>query len=244
MAFMLTVVPCSHPACTRIARGRAKQVNKGVDSSILLRDVINGNPVESHIPLYSPLIKSIEVRAVISVFPHTVGMLSYQPCFGRTGELCKYARLFSSHHSGGMLGTSGLPMMHRVPCSPLCRRWRQVTTPASVGYFAVDTVVYFARHLFHLFPSGDGGGLHLPGEVKGQACATGAHLLHSQLGSEILPNYRWWWFRKLTLKINLGLADWWLELRMHFQSRRGVCTRTTYVPNMLLEGSYHTVRWV
>lgn len=38
------------------------QVNKGVDSTILLRDVINGNPVEIHVPLYSPLVQSIEVK--------------------------------------------------------------------------------------------------------------------------------------------------------------------------------------
>lgn len=40
---------------------RKWQVNKGIDSTILLRDVINGNSVESHIPLFSPLMESIQV---------------------------------------------------------------------------------------------------------------------------------------------------------------------------------------
>lgn len=40
---------------------RKLQVNKGIDSTILLRDVINGNSVESHIPLFSPLMESIQV---------------------------------------------------------------------------------------------------------------------------------------------------------------------------------------
>lgn len=50
----------SHPNAI-LAFERNVQVNKGVDSSILLRDVVNGTVVESHIPLYSPLVKAIEV---------------------------------------------------------------------------------------------------------------------------------------------------------------------------------------
>lgn len=40
-------------------------------------------------------------------------------------------------------------------------------------------------------PEGDGDGLHLPGQVEGQARQAGPHLLHSRPGSEVLPNY-WW----------------------------------------------------
>ncbi|CAM9160115.1 unnamed protein product [Ascophyllum nodosum] len=45
-----------------------RKVNKGVDSTILLRDVINGNPVETHIPLYSPLVQSIEVLETAFIY--------------------------------------------------------------------------------------------------------------------------------------------------------------------------------
>lgn len=38
---------------------------------------------------------------------------------------------------------------------------------------------------------GDGDGIHLPGEIEGQARQTGPHLLHSRAGPEVLPNYRW-----------------------------------------------------
>ncbi|CAM9854378.1 unnamed protein product, partial [Sphacelaria rigidula] len=36
-------------------------VNKGVDTSLLLRDIVYDIDVEHFIPLYSPLIKSIQV---------------------------------------------------------------------------------------------------------------------------------------------------------------------------------------
>ncbi|CAN0200582.1 unnamed protein product [Ectocarpus sp. 6 AP-2014] len=45
-----------------------RKVNKGIDSSILLRDVINGNPVEHHIPLFSPLIQSVEVMETAFIY--------------------------------------------------------------------------------------------------------------------------------------------------------------------------------
>lgn len=48
-------------ACNLTVFGLRLQVNKGIDSTILLRDVINGNSVEHHIPLFSPLIQSVEV---------------------------------------------------------------------------------------------------------------------------------------------------------------------------------------
>lgn len=45
--------------------------------------------------------------------------------------------------------------------------------------------------------TGDGEGLHLPGEVEGQARATGTHLLYSQPGPEVLSNHRGWWIGQL-----------------------------------------------
>lgn len=45
--------------------------------------------------------------------------------------------------------------------------------------------------------SGDGDGLHLSGEVEGQARATCTYLLHSQLGPEVLPNHRRRWIGQL-----------------------------------------------
>lgn len=51
------------------------QVNRGIDSTILLRDVINGNSVESHIPLFSPLIESIEVSYDCN-FPVSLGIMA------------------------------------------------------------------------------------------------------------------------------------------------------------------------
>lgn len=48
-------------------------MNRGIDSTILLRDVINGNSVESHIPLFSPLIESIEVSYDCD-FPVSLGI--------------------------------------------------------------------------------------------------------------------------------------------------------------------------
>ena len=35
--------------------------NKGIDSSVLIRDVVFGEPVERKIPLYSPLLRSLRV---------------------------------------------------------------------------------------------------------------------------------------------------------------------------------------
>ncbi|CAM9350061.1 unnamed protein product [Hapterophycus canaliculatus] len=46
---------------TQVRGVLVRKVNKGIDSTILLRDVINGNSVEHHIPLFSPLLQSIEV---------------------------------------------------------------------------------------------------------------------------------------------------------------------------------------
>lgn len=42
--------------------------NKGLDSSVLIRDVLFGFPVERRVPLYSPLIKSIKVLEENFVF--------------------------------------------------------------------------------------------------------------------------------------------------------------------------------
>lgn len=51
----------SRATFTALASGENIQVNRGIDSTILLRDVINGNSVESHVPIFSPLVESIEV---------------------------------------------------------------------------------------------------------------------------------------------------------------------------------------
>lgn len=45
------------------------------------------------------------------------------------------------------------------------------------------------------YSSGDGDGFHLPRQAQRQACTTGAHLLHSWPGPQVLPHYRRGWFR-------------------------------------------------
>lgn len=42
--------------------------NKGIDKSILIRDVVFGEPIERRIPLHSPLVKSLKVLAKNFVF--------------------------------------------------------------------------------------------------------------------------------------------------------------------------------
>jgi len=80
-----------------VAFQRRLQVNKGIDSTILLRDVINGNSVEHHIPLYSPLIQSVEVSCSFGrIFNgSTLTMLLLYPMYASGCTGCAYRR-FSS----------------------------------------------------------------------------------------------------------------------------------------------------
>eukprot|EP00904_Undaria_pinnatifida_P005037 jgi/Undpi1/1663/HiC_scaffold_11.g05053.m1 len=68
-AIEVTMYANKKAARTTQVRGvLVRKVNRGVDSTILLRDVINGNSVESHIPLFSPLIVSIEVMETAFIY--------------------------------------------------------------------------------------------------------------------------------------------------------------------------------